>query len=138
MLRHPRILKLIEGVEVDGKLHFATEPVVPFAKKQAEIGEGEDWAMWTLFSLLESLRFLNEEAQIVHGNVRPSALFVAPSGEVKLAGFELASSQAEMGSGSSLLDSRKMGSLYETDSWPPELQSSHRTIASYAGQSYDL
>jgi hypothetical protein len=52
MLRHPRILKLIEGVEVDGRLYFATEPVVPFAKKQAEIGQSEDWAMWTLFSLL--------------------------------------------------------------------------------------
>lgn len=52
MLRHPRILRLLEGVEVDGKIYFATEAVVPFSRKQAEILQSDDWVMWTLFSLL--------------------------------------------------------------------------------------
>lgn len=41
------------------------------------------------------MKFINEEAASVHGNVRVSSIFTSESGEWKLAGFEVLSSMKD-------------------------------------------
>jgi SCY1-like protein 1 len=41
------------------------------------------------------LKFINEEASSVHGNVRVSSIFTSESGEWKLGGLELLSSMKD-------------------------------------------
>ena len=43
----------------------------------------------------KTLRFINDEATSIHGNVRVSSVFTTESGEWKLAGLELLSSMKE-------------------------------------------
>lgn len=42
-----------------------------------------------------TLKFLNEEAKIIHGNVRLGSVFMGESGEWKLGGFEVLSAVAD-------------------------------------------
>jgi len=42
-----------------------------------------------------TLKFLNEEAKIIHGNVRLGSVFTSESGEWKLGGFEVLSAVAD-------------------------------------------
>lgn len=65
---------------------------------------------------------MNEDAKIVHGNIRRSSLFLTEAGELKLSGFELATGISEP---QSLLP--KATNIFREASWnawPPELQNS--------------
>lgn len=42
-----------------------------------------------------TLKFLNEEAKIIHGNIRLGSVFMGESGEWKLGGFEVLSAVAD-------------------------------------------
>jgi len=50
---------------------------------------------WGLFNVGKTLRFINDEATSVHGNVRVSSIFTSESGEWKLGGLEALSSMKE-------------------------------------------
>jgi len=41
------------------------------------------------------LKFINEEAASIHGNIRASSIYTTESGEWKLAGFEVLSSMKD-------------------------------------------
>ncbi|KAG2132258.1 armadillo-type protein [Suillus cothurnatus] len=64
-IRHPDVLRFIDVVESDSAICIMTERV--------------------------ALAFLNDSASSTHGNVRPNAVFITPSGEWKLGGFEVLS-----------------------------------------------
>ena len=121
-LRHPRILKLLCAVEADGKIYIASEPVRPLMHEQAEISASHDLLMWGTLCLVEALRFTNEEAQVVHGNVRRGAVFVTKAGEFKLAGFELAAAVKE--DRSLITEATRHLKGTSGQAWPPEVQSS--------------
>ncbi|KAG2045372.1 hypothetical protein BDR06DRAFT_1015750 [Suillus hirtellus] len=53
--------------------------------------EREDWLIWGLHRISVVLAFLNDSASSTHGNVGPNAIFITPSGEWKLGGFEVLS-----------------------------------------------
>lgn len=42
-----------------------------------------------------TLSFINDEALSVHGNIRLTSIFISPSGEWRLGGFEVLSSMKE-------------------------------------------
>ena len=49
-----------------------------------------------MHQIAEGLRFLHEEAKVVHGNVCPSSIVLTTSGDWKLCGFGFAHEGLEM------------------------------------------
>jgi SCY1-like protein 1 len=123
-VRHPDVLKFLDAVETDSTIHIMTERVSPLsAALQDRSGksqkEREDWLLWGLhritvrvvpspsifpiFSRLiiyvlnqVALAFVNDAAASTHGNVCVNSVFITPSGEWKLGGFELLSNPKDM------------------------------------------
>jgi SCY1-like protein 1 len=116
--RHPDVLKFVDAVETDSIIYILTERVIPLQnvlKKWTlrETQEREDWLLWGLhrisvrsyfyvylfFDLPDPLQvalaFLNDPCLSTHGNVCINSIFISPSGEWKLGGFELLSSKKD-------------------------------------------
>ncbi|KAK6436838.1 Nuclear aminoacylation-dependent tRNA export pathway component [Oleoguttula sp. CCFEE 5521] len=94
-LRHPGIVKVLDTLETDQLIYIATERITPLAwatKRRALSGES---AKWGLHNVAKTLKFVNDEAASVHGNVRVSSIFTTESGEWKVAGLEICSSMKE-------------------------------------------
>ncbi|EGN99569.1 hypothetical protein SERLA73DRAFT_53136 [Serpula lacrymans var. lacrymans S7.3] len=96
-IRHPDVLKFMDVVETDTVIYIMTERVRPlplalksWSTKSAE--EREDWLLWGLHRISVALAFVNESCSSTHGNVRTNSIFISPSGEWKLGGFEVLSS----------------------------------------------
>ncbi|PPQ70522.1 hypothetical protein CVT26_013980 [Gymnopilus dilepis] len=94
--RHPDVLKFMDAVESDTSIYIMTERVRPlsaalsqYSTKNAQ--EREDWLLWGLHRISVALAFLNEQCLSTHGKVSTSAIFLTPSGEWKLGGFEVLS-----------------------------------------------
>ena len=95
--RHPDVLKFVDAVETDSSVHIITERVRPLAAALQEWQargkkEREDWLIWGLHRISVALAFVNDSAASTHGNVRLSSVFISPSGEWRLGGFEVLSS----------------------------------------------
>lgn len=95
-LRHPDLLKFIDGTETETAVYIITEKVSNLLLKldhldlspQAEI----EWKVWGLSRIVSALKFLNGPGASTHGNLRPDSIFITQSGEWKLSGFEVLSS----------------------------------------------
>ncbi|OAX38865.1 ARM repeat-containing protein [Rhizopogon vinicolor AM-OR11-026] len=95
-IRHPDVLRFIDVVESDSAICIMTERVRPLplalsGSSSKAAHEREDWLLWGLHRISVALTFLNDSASSTHGNVRPNAIFITPSGEWKLGGFEVLS-----------------------------------------------
>ncbi|KAF8813689.1 ARM repeat-containing protein [Phlegmacium glaucopus] len=95
--RHPDVLKFMDAVESEGSIFVMTERVRPlsnvlpqYSTKKAQ--ETEDWLLWGLHRISVALAFLNDQCVSTHGKISISSIFLSPSGEWKLGGFELFSS----------------------------------------------
>lgn len=98
--RHPDVLKFIDVVETETTIHIVTERVRPLQatlESWASRGsqEREDWLLWGLHRVSVALAFLNDSCASTHGNIRVNSIFISPSGEWKLGGFDLLSSPKE-------------------------------------------
>ncbi|KAJ7647578.1 armadillo-type protein [Roridomyces roridus] len=98
--RHPDVLKFVDVVETESTIHIVTERVRPlqdvlqsWTSRGAE--EREDWLLWGLHRVSVALAFLNDSCASTHGNIRVNSIFISPSGEWKLGGFELLSNPKE-------------------------------------------
>ncbi|KAJ6593651.1 armadillo-type protein [Mycena capillaripes] len=98
--RHPDVLKFIDVVETETTIHIMTERVRPleatlqtWASRGAQ--EREDWLLWGLHRVSVPLAFLNDSCASTHGNIRVNSIFISPSGEWKLGGFDLLSNPKE-------------------------------------------
>ncbi|KAF5370779.1 hypothetical protein D9758_002135 [Tetrapyrgos nigripes] len=92
--RHPDILKFMDAVELDTMIYIMTERVRPLepvlqSSTSKSVQEREDWIMWGIHRISVALAFINDSAQSTHGCVRVKSIFLSPSGEWKLGGFEL-------------------------------------------------
>lgn len=76
-------------------IYIATERISPLNWSTRRKALGEESIKWGLHSVAKTLKFINDEAASVHGNVRASSIFTSESGEWKLAGLELLSSMKE-------------------------------------------
>ncbi|KAI3630247.1 hypothetical protein MIR68_011682 [Amoeboaphelidium protococcarum] len=93
-IRHPLTLKIIDSIQTDDTLYVMTEraqPLTGILKTKAS-SLHQDLLIWGLYNVSQFLIFLHNETQSIHCNIRPSSIFVTPSGEWKVAGFELLSS----------------------------------------------
>ncbi|KAL5506966.1 CEX1 [Sanghuangporus vaninii] len=95
-VRHPDVLKFIDTADSDSIVYIMTEHVRPlgqilqsWAAKGAK--EREEWLLWGLQRISTALAFINDHCVSTHGNVRADSIFLSPSGEWKLGGFELLS-----------------------------------------------
>ncbi|KAJ7251828.1 armadillo-type protein [Mycena haematopus] len=98
--RHPDVLKFIDAVETETTIHIMTERVRPlqailqtWASRGAQ--EREDYLLWGLHRVSVALAFLNDSCSSTHGNIRVNSVFISPSGEWKLGGFDLLSNPKE-------------------------------------------
>ncbi|KAF8893945.1 hypothetical protein BD779DRAFT_1753347 [Infundibulicybe gibba] len=98
--RHPDILKFLDAVESDTGIYIMTERIRPlsatlqtWASRNAQ--EREDWLLWGLHRVSVALAFLNSSCLSTHGNVCINSIFISPSGEWKLGGFDVLSNPKE-------------------------------------------
>ncbi|VIO90035.1 105-kDa kinase-like protein, putative [Brugia malayi] len=90
-LRHPNVLAYLDSVEMNGTFYLITEACVPLKTYITEnklTDKQKDFVVsWGLFQLLSCLKFLHQEAELSHENIRYS-VYVTESGDWKLGGFE--------------------------------------------------
>ena len=94
-LRHPGVIKVLDTVETETYIHIATERLVPLKWHLRRKSLNEATIKWGLFSVANTLKFINEEASSIHGMIRVSSVFTSESGEWKLGGFDVLSSLKE-------------------------------------------
>ncbi|KAH9813027.1 hypothetical protein DFH28DRAFT_897391 [Melampsora americana] len=99
-LRHPDILKFLDGTETSNAVYIITEKSISLSSKlennygisKKSTASDAEWKIWGLSRIVSALKFLNGPGSSTHGNLRPSSIFVTQSGEWKLSGFEVLSS----------------------------------------------
>ncbi|TIA87050.1 hypothetical protein E3P99_03415 [Wallemia hederae] len=96
-LRHPQIVKFIDAIETDTMIYIATERATPLSKFLPS--DDAVWLTWGLQGVVQALAFLHTLTNSIHGSVSSDSVFVTQSGEWKLGGFELCSSQSELSNG---------------------------------------
>lgn len=94
--RHPDVLKFMDAVESDTSIYIMTERVQPLSSTlptwaSRKTQEKEDWLLWGLHRISVALTFLNDPCASTHGRICTHSIFISPSGEWKLGGFELLS-----------------------------------------------
>ena len=94
-LRHPGVIKVHDTVETDSYIYIATERVIPLAWPVCRKSLSEETSKWGLYTIANTLAFINDEASSVHGNVRLSSVYTGQSGEWRLGGFDVLSSLKE-------------------------------------------
>ncbi|KAJ8295338.1 putative inactive serine/threonine-protein kinase scy1 [Rhodotorula toruloides] len=91
-LRHPNILKFLDGSETDSAIWIVTEPVRSLALElEGQGGLSEESKVYGLLHVCTALGFLNRDGQSVHGGLRTTSVWVTPGGEWKLGGMEVCS-----------------------------------------------
>jgi len=116
-IRHPDILKFIDIVETDTGLSIMTERVRPLGPALQEwtskpAKAQEEWIIWGLHrisvrspppsprittegGIQVALAFINDSCTSTHGNINVNSIFISPSGEWRLGGFEVLSTPKE-------------------------------------------
>ncbi|BGP22651.1 other/SCY1 protein kinase [Rhodotorula toruloides] len=91
-LRHPNILKFLDGSETDNAIWVVTEPVRSLALElEGHGGLSEESKIYGLLHVCTALGFLNRDGQSVHGGLRATSVWATPGGEWKLGGMEVCS-----------------------------------------------
>ncbi|KAI8070584.1 armadillo-type protein [Gilbertella persicaria] len=93
-MRHPDILRYLDGVETEQSVMFVTDPVEPLSN-QLNQDPDKNLMLWGLYKIANAIKFLNHDCSMVHGNIRVSSVFTNKAGEWKLGGFELLCSMKE-------------------------------------------
>ncbi|TDZ53904.1 putative inactive serine/threonine-protein kinase scy1 [Colletotrichum trifolii] len=90
-LRHPGVIKVLDTVETDTYIYIATERVVPLRWHVKRKSLTPETIKWGLSGIARTLKFINDEASSVHGNIRVGSVYTSESGEWKMSGFEVLS-----------------------------------------------
>ncbi|KAK4191453.1 putative N-terminal kinase-like protein [Podospora australis] len=90
-LRHPGVIKVLDTVESDSYIYIATERIVPLRWHVKRKSLTPETAKWGLYSIARTVKFINDEASSVHGNLKVASVYTSESGEWKLGGFEVLS-----------------------------------------------
>ncbi len=94
-LRHPGVIKVLDTVETETYIYVATERVTPLEWPARRKSLSIETSKWGLFTIVNTLAFVNDEASSIHGNIRLSSVYTSQSGEWRLGGFEVLSSMKD-------------------------------------------
>ncbi|KAF2864099.1 ARM repeat-containing protein [Piedraia hortae CBS 480.64] len=94
-LRHPGMVKVLDTLETDQLIYIAVERIVPLSWAVKRRSLSEDSIKWGLHDVAKTIKFINDEAASVHGNIRLGSIFTSESGEWKVGGVEILSSLKE-------------------------------------------
>lgn len=86
---------MLDTVETDTYIYVATERVTPLEWPARRRSLSVETSKWGLFTIANTLSFINDEASSIHGNVRLSSVYASQSGEWRLGGFEVLSSMKD-------------------------------------------
>ncbi|KAL6722648.1 hypothetical protein Aduo_017755 [Ancylostoma duodenale] len=130
-LKHPNILKFLEGACTTNDVSLITERVqmLDLSLKSMSIVEIQSG----LRHILEALLFLHNKACLSHNNISPSSIFVCSNGEWKLGGFEFTSSPDLT---LKFTRSKFCDSIRPEDFMPPEDQTSEDVLQHFSVDSY--
>ncbi|KAG0359943.1 hypothetical protein BG005_011813 [Podila minutissima] len=93
-IRHPDLIKYIDGVETESYIYIVTDAVTPL-QDHLRSNLDPNLIRWGLYKVANVLKFLTVDASFIHGNIRISSIFITKSGEWKVGGFEALSSLKE-------------------------------------------
>ncbi|KAF9575455.1 hypothetical protein EC968_003060 [Mortierella alpina] len=93
-IRHPDLIKYIDGIETETHIYIVTDAVTPL-QDHLRSNLDPNLIRWGLFKVANVLKFLTVDASFIHGNIRTSSIFITKSGEWKVGGFEALSSLKE-------------------------------------------
>ncbi|KAF9115307.1 hypothetical protein BGX27_008309 [Mortierella sp. AM989] len=93
-IRHPDLIKYIDGVETESYIYIVTDAVTPL-QDHLRADLDPNLIRWGLYKVANVLKFLTVDASFIHGNIRTSSIFITKSGEWKVGGFEALSSLKE-------------------------------------------
>ncbi|KFY43513.1 hypothetical protein V494_01951 [Pseudogymnoascus sp. VKM F-4513 (FW-928)] len=91
-LRHPGVIKVLDTVETESYIYVATERLVPLRWHIKRKSMSEETIKWGLFSIAQTVKFINDDASSIHGSLKAASVYTSESGEWKLGGFEVLSS----------------------------------------------
>lgn len=86
--KHPGVVKFLNSLETDNFIYIATERVSPLQHTLLK-EPSREVLFWGLYSIAQTVAFINTEAASVHGSIQTSSIFCTEAGEWKLAGFEI-------------------------------------------------
>jgi SCY1-like protein 1 len=89
------MLKVLDTIETETNIHIVAEKLTPLTWHVKRKTISEETAKWGLYTVASTLKFINEDAASVHGNIRVSSIYTSESGEWKVGGFEALSSMKE-------------------------------------------
>ncbi|CEF70077.1 N-terminal kinase-like protein [Strongyloides ratti] len=94
-LKHPNILSYFDSLETNDTIYLITEECKPLHQYINDSNlKGihlEMFTSWGMYQILNLLKFLHNDVKINHGSIRRN-IYVTPSGDWKLAGFEASQS----------------------------------------------
>ncbi|KAI9827066.1 MAG: hypothetical protein M1819_007058 [Sarea resinae] len=91
-LRHPGVIKVLDSVETDTYIYIATERITPLEWHVRRKSLSTEMIKWGLYGIAKVVKFINDEASSIHGNIRLSSIYTSESGEWKLGGLDILSS----------------------------------------------
>ncbi|KAJ2007908.1 Nuclear aminoacylation-dependent tRNA export pathway component [Coemansia thaxteri] len=92
-LRHPGILRYLDGAETPEAVYIATEPVTPLSLA-LDVDNSDELKRWGLYKIAETMRFINDDCKLIHANLSAASVFVTKAGEWRLGGLELVDSSS--------------------------------------------
>lgn len=89
------MIKVIDTIESETTIYIVAEKVTPLSWHIKRKSISEETAKWGLHAVASTLKFINDDAASMHGNIRSSSIYTSESGEWKVGGLEVLSSMKE-------------------------------------------
>ena len=86
VLRHPNVVKYVDGVDNDTTVIIVTEPVTPLLDHVQDKTLSSQGICWGLYQIVVTLKFIHVDCNIAHRNLYTSSVFVSKSGDWKVGG----------------------------------------------------
>jgi SCY1-like protein 1 len=97
-IRHPNVLKFLDGIESEKEILIVTEPIKPlqdWLNVAREVNSKEQFEAalaWGLRCICNALQFLANDCNLLHGLLSSDAVFVTEGGDWKLGRLDMVAS----------------------------------------------
>jgi SCY1-like protein 1 len=81
-IRYPDMLRFVDGIEHEGKIYLGTEYAEPLSSKIGRLKD-KNLIKHGIYRIALTLGYMNEDANLIHGNLNSDSIFVTKAGEWK-------------------------------------------------------